>query len=349
VLAALLVSRTVAPMTEETREDKTRVNNIIRPFCQSVAGVPAIRIQKKSGRARAIVPQPRGRAEREVDVTGDPSRRKGRSEWVRATGMMTAAVVILGASRSGVADVQPLTQDGVPYLPVPVFPETGLPKFVMPVGNPSLLPSDSSNGRGRSSGDEGGSMGGTSADELMSSRSWGPLAGQNAESIGVSSTALAATCMMESGCQNLGTSGASSASGVFQMTNATYLADIQQVVQQHPILAASIDTSLAGKMDPGNQAFASARDLKNAAVSLQQGGVANPTFLDTRAYYQWGAGAGPVVARANDSQNIYDLLSPYYSAADLANNRVTPSMTVGQWRQRVVDSVGSAASQPVLI
>jgi hypothetical protein len=213
----------------------------------------------------------------------------------------------------------------------------------MPVGKPSVLPSDTGGGGG---GGEG-SGGDTPADDLMASRSWGPLAAQNAESIGVSSTALAATCMIESGCQNI--NGMGTVSGAFQMTNATYLADIGQVVQQNPTLAASIDTSLGGKMDPANQAFASAQDLKNAALSLQSAGIANPTFLDTRGYYNFGAGPGREIAASSDSASLSSILAPYFTPAEMAANGVTPTMTVGQWRQSIVSKVGSAATQPILI
>jgi hypothetical protein len=241
------------------------------------------------------------------------------------------------------ADVQLLTQNGVPVLPVPVFPETGLPNFVMPVGTPSVLPPSAGTGTG-TGGD--GTTGGTPADDLLSSRSWGAAAVQNAQTLGVNATAIAATCMLESGCQNIG--GPGSVSGAFQMTNGTYTQDIDQALAQNPSLAGTIDTSLAGKMDPANESIAAAQDLKNAATALQNAGISNPTLLDARAYYQWGSGGGPYVAQASDGTNLSELLSKYYTAAQLAANGVTPSTTVGQWRQTIVDKVGSAATQPVL-
>jgi hypothetical protein len=183
----------------------------------------------------------------------------------------------------------------------------------------------------------------------MLSRSWGALASQNATAVGVSATAIAATCVLESGCQNLAAVGGSTVSGVYQMTNSTYLADIQAALAQNPSLAGTIDTSLAGKMDPANEAIAAAQDLKNAVYALQSVGVTNPTFLDARAYYQWGAGAGPSVAQAPDTASMFDTLSSYYTPAQLANNGISPSTTVGQRRQTIINKVGTAATQPVLI
>ena len=89
--------------------------------------------------------------------------------------------------------------------------------------------------------------------------------------------------------------------------------------------------------------------MKNAAVALQNAGIPNPTFLDTRGYYQFGAGPGPQIARSLDSQNMSDILSPYYTPAQMAGNGISPSTTVGQWRQSVGAKVGSAANQRVLL
>jgi len=69
--------------------------------------------------------------------------------------------------------------------------------------------------------------------------------------------------------------------------------------------------------------------------------------LDVRAVYQFGAGAGPAVATANDSANIAALTG--LSAASLAANGLTSSSTVGDWRATVVAKLGAAtANQNVL-
>ena len=183
----------------------------------------------------------------------------------------------------------------------------------------------------------------------MLGRSWGALAAQNATAIGVNPTAIAATCVLETGCQNLAAVGGSSVSGAYQMTNNTYLADIQAALAQNPSLAGTIDTSLAGKMDPANEAIAAAQDLKNAATALQNAGIQNPTVLDVRGSYNFGPAAGQVLAQAPESRNMAELLSSFYSPAQLAANGISPTTTVGQWRQSVISKIGSAAAQTVLI
>jgi hypothetical protein len=142
--------------------------------------------------------------------------------------------------------------------------------------------------------------------------------------------------------------GGSNISGAFQMLDSTYTADMQRALAQNPSLAGSIDTSLAGKMDPANQAIAAAQDLKNAASALQSAGISNPTFLDTRGYFNFGAAYGVALAQAPDSQLMASTM-PTYTTAQLASNGITASTTVGQWRQTIVSKVGSAANQRVLI
>jgi len=71
--------------------------------------------------------------------------------------------------------------------------------------------------------------------------------------MGVSATALAATCAMESNCQNVGAASGSSAAGAFQMINSTYTADISGAVAYDPGIAGSIVSGLAGQMDPARK------------------------------------------------------------------------------------------------
>ena len=83
------------------------------------------------------------------------------------------------------------------------------------------------------------------------------------------------------------------------------------------------------------------------ALALENQGIADPTVLQTRAMYQFGAGAGPGVASAPDSANIGQLTG--LSAASLAANGLTTSSTVGDWRQTIINKLGSAtANQSVL-
>ena len=100
-------------------------------------------------------------------------------------------------------------------------------------------------------------------------------------------------------------------------------------------------------MDPATQSIAASQELKTAAQSLQASGIDNPTVLDTRGYYNFGAKYGAVLAQASADQNMAALM-PTYSAKQLAANGVTSNTTVGQWRQSITSKIGTAASQPVL-
>jgi hypothetical protein len=155
----------------------------------------------------------------------------------------------------------------------------------------------------------------------MMSQSWGSSAANAAGAMGVSATALAATCAMESNCQNVGSSGGSSATGAFQMISSTDNADIQGAVAYDPSIAGTIVSGSAGEMDPATEAYAAAYELRQDALNLQNGefAISNPTVLDVRAVYQFGAGAGPGVAAASDSANIAQLTG--LSAASLGRER----------------------------
>ena len=179
----------------------------------------------------------------------------------------------------------------------------------------------------------------------MMAQDWGSTAASNATAMGVNPSALAATCVIESGCKNVG--GQGSVSGAFQMTDSTYTADINKALQANPSLAGSAVSGLAGKMDPGTQSIAAAQELKTAAQGLQSAGIANPTVLDTRGYYNFGARYGATLAQASDTQTMAALM-PTYTSAQLAANGISSTTTVGQWRQSVTAKMGTAATQPVL-
>ena len=164
----------------------------------------------------------------------------------------------------------------------------------------------------------------------MMSQDWGSQAADAAAAMGVSAAALAATCEMESQCQNVGAAPGGSASGAFQMINSTYTADINGAIAEDPSIAGSIVSGLAGRMDPGTEAYAAAYELQQDAQLLQGETGSNPTVLQVRAVYQFGAGSGPTVATAPDSANIESIVN--LSAASLAANGLTASSTVGDWR-----------------
>ncbi len=180
----------------------------------------------------------------------------------------------------------------------------------------------------------------------MMSQDWGSQAADAAAAMGVSAAALAATCEMESNCQNVGAASGGSASGAFQMINSTYTADINGAIAEDPSIAGSIVSGLAGRMDPGTEAYAAAYELQQDAQLVQVQTGSNPTVLQVRAVYQFGAGSGPSVATAPDSANIESIVN--LSAASLAANGLTASSTVGDWRAMQTNKLGADAYQTVL-
>jgi hypothetical protein len=254
------------------------------------------------------------------------------ARWARA-GVVVG--IGIGAIGSANADPSVVVPNGLPVQVHPTFPEPGLPAFSFPTGGSSTVGEstsggDTSGGSG-STGSSGGSTSGSgNAYNLMMSQDWGSQAADAAAAMGVSAAALAATCEMESQCQNTGAAPGGSATGAFQMINSTYTADINGAIAEDPSIAGSIVSGLAGRMDPGTEAYAAAYELQQDAQLLQGDTGSNPTVLQVRAVYQFGAGSGPSVATAPDSANIESIVN--LSAASLAANGLTASSTVGDWR-----------------
>lgn len=271
-------------------------------------------------------------------------RSNGMMPHIRVGGGLIVGLLAFGtAGRPGWA-VTFETMTGAPVQMQPYVSEPGAPIVTVTPGTSQPF---SGLGSGSSGGGSSGTGGGGEALNTMLGTTWGAQAVTNAQALGVNPSVVAATCMVESGCQNV--SGPGTVSGAFQMTNSTYTQDMQRVVAQNPDLAGSVDTSLAGKMNPANQAFGAAQDLKDAAIKLQNAGISNPTFTDTRAIFQWGVGPGPDVAQANSSANMSQILSNYYTPAQMSGNGITSTTTVGEWRAAFAKKVGSAATQQVLI
>ena len=253
------------------------------------------------------------------------------------------------------ADPQVVLPNGLPVQVKPTYTEPGLPTFSFPTAGGSLLggshgsvDTGAGGSDGSTSAGSGSSSGGGDAYNTMMSQSWGSAAANAAGAMGVSATALAATCAMESNCQNVGASGGGSASGAFQMIGSTYTADINGALAYDPAISGSIVSGLAGQMDPTTEAYAASYELRADALSLQQNdGISDPTVLQTRAVYQFGGNVGLDVANAPDSANIAEVTG--LSAASLAANGLNSSSTVGQWRQTIINKLGSAtANQSVL-
>ena len=199
------------------------------------------------------------------------------------------------AAQAANADPQVVLPNGLPVQVKPTYSEPGLPAFSFPTAGGSLLGGstgsvDTGNGGGDGSTSAGGGSTGGSGDayNTMMSQSWGSAAANAAGAMGVSATALAATCVMESNCQNVGASGGGSASGAFQMINSTYTADINGAVAYDPAISGSIVSGLAGQMDPTTEAYAASYELRTDALSLQgDGNQLIPPCSDARGLSVW--------------------------------------------------------------
>ncbi|MBN8903233.1 MAG: hypothetical protein J0H57_19560, partial [Rhodospirillales bacterium] len=184
--------------------------------------------------------------------------------------------------------------------------------------------------------------GGGNALGTMMATGWGSDAANNATALGVNPEALAATCVIESGCQNVAGSG--TVSGPFQMTDATYSADLQRALAANPDLAS---VATGGKADPTTQSIAAAQDLHTTAIGLQAMGISNPTVLDARGGYQFGAAYAARLATADAGQSMSSIVTTL-TPAQLQANGVTPGMTVGQWRAGIASKLGASATAPIL-
>ncbi len=276
------------------------------------------------------------------------SRPRSRHQRLALFGRLSVCGVVFGGAwvlplgQPAQADPQPVTIQGIPQQVVPQVAEVGLGDFTLSTGTTSIL---GGTGSGSSGGTSGGSSTSSDALDTMMATSWGGAAAQNAQALGVNSTALAATCVIESGCQNV--QGSGSITGAFQMSNATYTEAMNQALAQDPSLASNIVSGLAGQNDPATQSIAAAEYLKQGATYLENNGVSDPTVLQVRGYYNFGPQNGANLAQAEDSAVVSDVM-PSMSASTLAANGITPGETVGQWRAAVSSKIGSAASAPVL-
>ncbi len=281
-------------------------------------------------------------------ASGPPRGGRLRVRWTTAGVVLGIGIGAIGAAKADPSIVFP---NGLPVQVHPTFPEPGLPAFSIPTAGASSVGGSSSSvdtsGGSASTGSSSGSTSGSGdAYNLMMSQDWGSQAADAAAAMGVSAAALAATCEMESNCQNVGAASGGSASGAFQMINSTYTADINGAIAEDPSIAGSIVSGLAGRMDPGTEAYAAAYELQQDAQLVQVQTGSNPTVLQVRAVYQFGAGSGPSVATAPDSANIESIVN--LSAASLAANGLTASSTVGDWRAMQTNKLGADAYQTVL-
>jgi hypothetical protein len=246
---------------------------------------------------------------------------------------------------------QAMTLNGPPVQVQPYVSEPGVPMITINPGTPNPFAGVDGNGAGTGTGagtGEGGTSGGTVGDSTalstMMGTDWGSAAIANAQSVGVNPSALAATCVLESGCQNVSTSGAQ---GVFQMFPAAFNEGLQTALAANPALASQIVQGSAGMNDPTTEAIAASGYLMQAAQSLQSAGISDPSVLQARGYYNFGPAYGAQLAAAPDSQPIATVLSGMSQSA-LTANGIAAGETVGQWRASVSAKIGNAAGQSVL-
>ncbi len=286
-----------------------------------------------------------------------PFRRRKRRLTYRAhlVAPMLVGLMLIQSGRVA-ADVTPQTMNGPPLLPIPTYEEVGLPTFVMPTGTPLFMSSTPPGngspgpGGGGSTGGGGDGAGSVSMNSMMS-RSWGEAASQNAQAVGVTPVALAATCQIEAGgCQTNPRSNSTTITGTFQMRDDTYTSMINAAVARNPTLAANIVPGLAGKLDPATQSIAAAEYQRQGAVYLQRLGISSPTVLDVRGYYNFGPGNAAAIAQASNSDLMSDQIRGL-SDVQFRQNGIAPGVTtVGQWRASVTNKVGESAAQaPVLL
>ena len=230
----------------------------------------------------------------------DLGQRPSRSPWPAGLAAATiAAGLALGCCRGAFAQI-PATLNGPPVQVQPYVAEPGVPLITINPGtvNPFTGVDGDGSGTGSSGDGTGDSGGGTAASstalDTLLAQSWGAAAIANAEQLGINPSALAATCVVESGCQNVAGSG--TIAGAFQMSAATYTAMINQALVNDPSLASEITPGLAGQMDPATESIAAAEYLMQGAEALQNAGSrARPcwmcgaiTTLDQPMVKRWG-------------------------------------------------------------
>ena len=259
-----------------------------------------------------------------------------------ALAIATAALSLEFAS-AAFGQVPSVLSGGPPVQITPYVSEPGVPAITITPGtaNP-FAGADGSGGSGGGTG--GGNTGSSDALNTMLGTSWGGAAVDNATALGVNPSALAATCVLESGCQNVGGSG--TVAGAFQMTASTYTAMINAAVAANPSLASQIAPGLAGQMDPATESIAASEYLLQGSQYLQANGISNPTVLDVRGYYNFGPSGGAAIANAQPGATMASVLYNT-SPATLAANGVTPGETVSQWQAGVAAKIGNASNQSV--
>ena len=266
------------------------------------------------------------------------------SRWLLLVGAESGSLLVVAALVGSAAAQTPVTSNGPPQEVIPQVGEVGMPNFTMPSGTTNPSGGGDGSGTDTGAGDGSGSnVDGSDALNTMINQPWGFAAINNAEALGVNPSAVAATCVLESGCgANVGDG--SGAQGVFQMYPAAFQQGLQTALAANPSLASQIVQGSAGMSDPTTEAIAASGYLMQASQALQTAGVSNPTVLDARGYYEFGPKYGTAIAQADPSTTMSSLLP----ASFLSSNGISATETVGQWQTSVQAKIGNAADQTVL-
>ena len=274
------------------------------------------------------------------------SRRDKQAPWmVRSVRLVPASVAgVLGLALVDAAVAQQAQSlNGPPVQVIPYASEPGVPTITINPGTPNPSPTGGGSGTGGTGG--GGNTGDSSALTTLLGTSWGSQAVQNAEALGVNPSALAATCVLESGCSQ--PSGGGGAQGAFQMFPAAYQEGLAAALAANPGLQSQIISGAAGMNDPTTEAIAASGYLMQGVQSLQNSGIADPTVTQVRAYYQFGPADGTALANASPDATLGSIFQ-HTSAATLAANGLSPTTTVAQYNAIIASKIGTAATQSVL-
>ena len=178
----------------------------------------------------------------------------------------------------------------------------------------------------------------------MMGTSWGNTAVSNATAVGVNPSALAATCVLESGCST--PSGGSGAQGVFQMYPAAFQEGLQTALAADPSLASQIVQGSAGMNDPTTEAIAASGYLMQAAQTLQTQAYPIRRFFKRAGIITSDRQMASACAPPPDDAHVHR--DAQCVASDVGREWGQSGETVGQWQASVSAKIGTAANQPCL-
>ena len=289
----------------------------------------------------------------QLHLLAQPAAGAGKSQCSRQgrrpiSSGVVAAALMSGLSMPAFGQVPAVLSGGPPVQVIPYVAEPGVPAFSVTPGTANPFAgadgsgSDGSGGSTTGSGGSGGNVGSSDALSTMLGTSWGANAVSNAQSLGVNPSALAAMCVLESGCQATTNSG--SAQGTFQIQGPTFQSALATALAANPALASQVVQGPGGVNDPTTAAIAASGYLMQASQTLQNAGIADPTVAQARAFYNFGPTYGTQVAQADSGA----LMSNILPSSWLQQNGIITTETVGQWNAANAAKAGSALNQSIL-